>query len=69
MPINKRVLLAKRPVGEPGDECFKIEEVEVPELGENEILEVAEADGLLANDHDADSTQFEIVAVNGQESQ
>ncbi|MDA1369546.1 MAG: NADP-dependent oxidoreductase [Proteobacteria bacterium] len=38
MPKNKRVLLAQRPVGEPGDECFKIEEVDIPELGDNEIL-------------------------------
>ena len=38
MPRNTRVLFAKRPVGEPDDDCFKIEEVEVPELGDNQIL-------------------------------
>jgi len=35
---NKRVLLAKRPIGEPDDSCFKLEEVEVPELAVNQIL-------------------------------
>ena len=35
---NKRVLLAKRPIGEPDDSCFKFEEVDVPELEANQIL-------------------------------
>ena len=35
---NTRVLLAKRPVGEPDDSCFTIEQVAVPELKENQIL-------------------------------
>ncbi len=35
---NKRVLLAKRPLGEPEDSCFKIDDVNVPELEENQIL-------------------------------
>ena len=35
---NKRMLLAKRPHGEPDDSCFKLDEVEVPALQEGEIL-------------------------------
>lgn len=35
---NTQVLLNKRPVGEPDDECFKLVEVDVPQLGENQIL-------------------------------
>jgi NADPH-dependent curcumin reductase CurA len=35
---NKQVLLAKRPVGEPGDDCFTFQEVDIPELAENQIL-------------------------------
>jgi len=35
---NTRVLLAKRPVGEPDETCFTIEQVDVPELKENQIL-------------------------------
>lgn len=38
MHKNKQVLLAKRPVGEPGDDCFNFQEVDIPELGENQIL-------------------------------
>jgi len=38
MTTNKRVLFAKRPLGEPDDDCFKIDEVEIPALGPNEIL-------------------------------
>ncbi|MED6332634.1 MAG: NADP-dependent oxidoreductase [Pseudomonadota bacterium] len=38
MLTNKRVLFAKRPLGEPDDDCFKIDEVEIPALGPNEIL-------------------------------
>ncbi|MEZ5491594.1 MAG: NADP-dependent oxidoreductase [Gammaproteobacteria bacterium] len=35
---NTRVLLAKRPVGEPDDSCFRIDQVDVPELRENQVL-------------------------------
>ena len=35
---NTRVLLAKRPVGEPDDECFQFEQVDVPALEDNQIL-------------------------------
>ena len=38
MSINKRVLFAKRPLGEPDDDCFIIDEVATPDLGSNEIL-------------------------------
>ena len=38
MSTNKRVLFAKRPLGEPDDDCFKIDEVEIPALGPNENL-------------------------------
>ena len=38
MSTNKRVLFAKRPLGEPDDDCFQINEVEIPALGPNEIL-------------------------------
>ncbi|MEC9301009.1 MAG: NADP-dependent oxidoreductase [Pseudomonadota bacterium] len=38
MSTNKRVLFAKRPLGEPDDDCFRIDEVEIPALGPNEIL-------------------------------
>ena len=38
MSINKRVLFAKRPLGEPDDDCFRIDEVATPDLGSNEIL-------------------------------
>ena len=38
MSTNKRVLFGKRPLGEPDDDCFKIDEVEIPALGPNEIL-------------------------------
>jgi NADPH-dependent curcumin reductase CurA len=38
MTQNTRVVLAKRPVGEPTDDCFKIEQVDIPELKDNEIL-------------------------------
>ena len=38
MSTNKRVLFAKRPFGEPDDDCFKMDEVEIPVLGPNEIL-------------------------------
>lgn len=35
---NTRVLLARRPVGEPDDSCFQIEQVDVPELRDNQVL-------------------------------
>lgn len=35
---NTRVIFAKRPVGEPGDDCFRFEDVEVPELEDGQIL-------------------------------
>ena len=35
---NKQVVFAKRPVGEPSDDCFRLEEVEVPELKDKQIL-------------------------------
>jgi len=38
MSTNKRVLFAKRPIGEPDDDCFRIDEVATPNLGPNEIL-------------------------------
>lgn len=38
MSTNKRVLFAKRPLGEPDDDCFRIDEVATPDLGPNEIL-------------------------------
>ena len=38
MTLNTQVIFAKRPLGEPEDDCFRIEQSELPELGENEIL-------------------------------
>ena len=35
---NTRVIFAKRPTGEPDDECFRLEEVDVPDLTEGQIL-------------------------------
>ncbi|MEQ8952675.1 MAG: NADP-dependent oxidoreductase, partial [Gammaproteobacteria bacterium] len=35
---NRRIVLAKRPVGEPADDCFKLESVPIPELAENQAL-------------------------------
>lgn len=35
---NTRVLLAMRPVGEPEDSCFKFEQLDVPELADNQVL-------------------------------
>ena len=37
-PMNTRVLLAKRPQGEPKDADFEIDRQPLPELGEGEIL-------------------------------
>jgi NADPH-dependent curcumin reductase CurA len=36
--INRRWVLAKRPVGEPGDDCFALESVPCPELEAGQIL-------------------------------
>ena len=38
MTKNTRMTLAKRPLGEPGDDCFHLEQVDIPELDENQIL-------------------------------
>ena len=38
MTKNTQVFLAQRPIGEPTDECFGLREVEIPELGDNQIL-------------------------------
>lgn len=38
MSKNQRMVFAKRPLGEADDECFSLEEVDVPELAENQIL-------------------------------
>ncbi|MCU0656971.1 MAG: NADP-dependent oxidoreductase, partial [Polyangiaceae bacterium] len=38
MVRNRRIVLASRPVGRPTVENFRIEEVEVPGLGEGEVL-------------------------------
>ena len=35
---NRRWVLAKRPVGEPTDDCFKLEEVPVPDLADGVVL-------------------------------
>lgn len=35
---NTQVLFAKRPLGEPNDECFRIETVEIPKLQAGQIL-------------------------------
>lgn len=35
---NTRVNFAKRPLGEPTDDCFQFEELEIPQLEENQIL-------------------------------
>ena len=35
---NQRIVFAKRPIGEPSDECFSLEEADIPELGENQLL-------------------------------
>lgn len=36
--INTKMLLAKRPVGEPGDGCFRLAQEEVPALQDGQIL-------------------------------
>lgn len=35
---SKRIVLAKRPVGEPDDSCFRLEEKELPPLKDNQVL-------------------------------
>ncbi len=35
---NTRVLLAKRPVGEPDASCFDVQQIDVPELQDNQVL-------------------------------
>jgi hypothetical protein len=35
---NRRWVLAKRPIGEPTDDCFELQEVPVPELVSGEVL-------------------------------
>jgi NADPH-dependent curcumin reductase CurA len=35
---STRVVLAKRPVGEPDDSCFQFEERDTPPLKDNQIL-------------------------------
>ena len=37
-PINQKWVLARRPEGEPTDDCFRLEEEEVGELADGEIL-------------------------------
>src|SRR5215469_9827249 len=36
--INRRILLAARPTGEPKDTDFRLEEVDIPEPGEGHVL-------------------------------
>jgi NADPH-dependent curcumin reductase CurA len=38
MTKNTQVFLAQRPIGEPTEECFGLREIEIPELGDNQIL-------------------------------
>ena len=38
MVMNTRIVLARRPEGEPTDDCFQIETEQLPELAENQIL-------------------------------
>lgn len=38
MATNTRIVLARRPEGEPTDDCFRVETVELPELEDNQIL-------------------------------
>jgi len=38
MTKNTRVTLAKRPFGEPTDDCFNFEQVDIPELEDKQIL-------------------------------
>ena len=36
--MNRRVVLAQRPVGQPSPDCFRLEEVPTPKPGEGEVL-------------------------------
>ena len=38
MAMNTRIVLARRPEGEPTDDCFRVETVELPELEDKQIL-------------------------------
>lgn len=38
MATNTRIVLARRPEGEPTDDCFRVETVELPELEDKQIL-------------------------------
>jgi len=38
MSVNRRVLMAKHPDAEPTDDCFTVDEVPVPEIGDGEAL-------------------------------
>lgn len=38
MPVNRRIVLAARPKGEPADSDFRMEEVAMPVPGEGEVL-------------------------------
>ena len=35
---NQRIVFNQRPAGEPGDECFRLEEVDVSDLSEGQLL-------------------------------
>ena len=39
---NRRWVMAKRPVGEPTEECFELQERPVPALASGEVLSPAE---------------------------
>ncbi len=38
MVTNTKIVLARRPEGEPGDDCFRVESETLPEPGANQIL-------------------------------
>lgn len=38
MTRMKRIALAQRPEGEPSDDCFRLEEIDIPEPGDGEVL-------------------------------
>ena len=38
MTTNTRIVLARRPEGEPADDCFRVETAELPELQDGQIL-------------------------------
>ena len=38
MAMNTRIVLARRPEGEPADDCFRVETVEIPALEDGQIL-------------------------------